>query len=767
MKQMTTVDDTMKSKKKTKSKRIWSPLQIDIFDAGCETDNNLVIQACAGSGKTTTLIQLIIYLARSGHTNMKLMAFSRAINEEAKKRLDNAGVRESTCKVESFNSYGFTLCRRKWKKVKFSAQKQDNYVKSILQDELLEINRALLLSADTARQNKKAVAAFDAFGVKKAVGKLVSAVRGKGVFLAEYVQEKYCEFVQAVQDDILGDELDSGDLDQICTELLADLTIKVVRACDEDLAEIDFADQVRLPVLYNLVTKRNSPKIVLSDESQDLARYNLLTLEQMTKHGTRLIAVGDRQQAIFAFRGADETSMDKLLHMSNAKELPLSITYRCPSLITGYINNRIAMSSLVPFKTGGTLIHVDIDKAFYEATTTDKYLAAVIAAGDTKRIDKARLAFTVEHRCSVIIKNNIDMVVSATNVALLKIHLELHKRGTSSCLNKTNLISTLIAVCYTYKKKLSRWLEFLDQLAEVLDKPPARMSATRLDNLKSIDVVIKQLNVISWEGLIKALISIQDQSQVGPELHTVHSAKGLEAANVYVVDTFFNSSQRTNMEYVAMTRAASLLAVEFAPIKVRAVKPGHPRLTIELVPESQHRDNLRSMLSDTEWGYCKAYVRRMSQSRCEVCGGVGEQWPVECHEQWQYTYRGVRKLLLSNNVKPEKSLTKRLAQYMELPKEKQTVKAMQTLVGLIALCPTCHLATHYGHAQVVGKEGQARSQLMGVNNWNRVELDRYLQKVFKRHVHNSHFTWELDVSWLLTQPEIRLDPETISKIKIK
>lgn len=62
------------------------------------------------------------------------------------------------------------------------------------------------------------------------------------------------------------------------------------------------------------------------------------------------------------------------------------------------------------------------------------------------------------------------------------------------------------------------------------------------------------------------------------------------------------------------------------------------KLSIELIPESQHGSNLRAILTAKEWDICKATASKESGGVCSICGGKGRRWPVECHEQWTYRY---------------------------------------------------------------------------------------------------------------------------------
>ena len=68
-------------------------------------------------------------------------------------------------------------------------------------------------------------------------------------------------------------------------------------------------------------------------------------------------------------------------------------------------------------------------------------------------------------------------------------------------------------------------------------------------------------------------------------------------------------------------------------------------------------------------------------SRCEVTGGVGPQWPVECHEQWRFH------------------------------EDTQTAE----LMGLVALHPDVHLAKHLERQQDDRKRQQALWMLQAIN----------------------------------------------------
>ena len=61
---------------------------------------------------------------------------------------------------------------------------------------------------------------------------------------------------------------------------------------------------------------------------------------------------------------------------------------------------------------------------------------------------------------------------------------------------------------------------------------------------------------------------------------------------------------------------------------------GANRLTIELVPQTCWFSNVRSEVSAADWDRLRKLTSNAAGGRCEVCGGRGPRWPVECHEIW-------------------------------------------------------------------------------------------------------------------------------------
>jgi len=140
-------------------------------------------------------------------------------------------------------------------------------------------------------------------------------------------------------------------------------------------------------------------------------------------------------------------------------------------------------------------------------------------------------------------------------------------------------------------------------------------------------------------------------------------------------------------------------------------------LEIELVPSSSWGDNLRKELSASKWRKLSISCSDRAGGRCEVCGTKPRNRRPDCHEIWEY----------------------------------DDVKKVQRLVGLVALCTTCHKAKHLGRTLSV-ESAEVRDRvlmkLMKMNEMSVDELEAYIIEVFKKYEERSRHKWTVDTSWL-------------------
>lgn len=109
------------------------------------------------------------------------------------------------------------------------------------------------------------------------------------------------------------------------------VALEVVSASNRDLSVIDFDDMLYLPVLHDLVFDKMD--WVFVDEAQDLNLIQHEIVSRLMTPSSRLVAVGDPFQAIYGFRGASSDSMTLLKKRFSCQTYPLSVSYRCSKAI--------------------------------------------------------------------------------------------------------------------------------------------------------------------------------------------------------------------------------------------------------------------------------------------------------------------------------------------------------------------------------------------------------------------------------------------------
>lgn len=144
------------------------------------------------------------------------------------------------------------------------------------------------------------------------------------------------------------------------------------------------------------------------------------------------------------------------------------------------------------------------------------------------------------------------------------------------------------------------------------------------------------------------------------------------------------------------------------------MKAARELLTVELVPRTSWYKNVRSHVSPEQWERLKKIVFRRAAHACEICGGRGAKWPVECHEVFAY----------------------------------DDERYVQKLVRLVALCPACHEVKHIGLAGVRGRRREALAHLARVNGWSVADAELYVEACMEMWHRRSCHEWQLELSYL-------------------
>lgn len=242
-----------------------------IFDVVSDRQGgNIIIEAVAGSGKTTTLVKALELM--SG--NIFLGAYNSKMAKELKERTGHlANVRAGT-----FHSAGFNALRYAYKD-RLGKDINDKKVINII-DHFVEEGTLAPVFGDIATILAKTVS--------------MAKQRGIGALTDIADVEAWEEMI-----DQFGLTDDLPEWIEISDAELASAAIKVLAKSNAMLNPIDFDDMVYLPLVFKL---RLFPQDwVLIDEAQDTNPTRRALAERMLKPGGRVIAVGDKRQAIYGF----------------------------------------------------------------------------------------------------------------------------------------------------------------------------------------------------------------------------------------------------------------------------------------------------------------------------------------------------------------------------------------------------------------------------------------------------------------------------------
>lgn len=479
------------------SARVWSDQQVAIFDWSRCGRGNLIVRARAGTGKTTTIIQMLEY---APERKILLAAFNKSIARELESRIRRQGVEAKT-----LHGLGLRFIKNAW-------------------------GRQVEVENDESKGNRAMnLARLAAPNAPDYIHKLIEKLHTKARELVPMASEEDIAYL-AYRFDMLPDEswVEEG--------YGIDTIVKLVRIAMEHAKTrcnvIDFADMIFLPIVHGMA--RPWYELVVVDEAQDMTQPQLQLARASCKRTGRVVIVGDDRQAIYAFRGADSGALDRLKQELNAQELGLHATYRCGKVIVA-----LAKTLVPDFICGST------------------HEGEILRRSEDAMLDEA---------------SEGDFILSRTNAPLIKVCMQLLKRGVRARIKGRDIGRGILAVI----KKL--------QASNVAEIPQLLSMRTQheIDKASSISNEDARLARIEFvqdqEGVILALLTgaatveelcrrcdelFSDNAEHGAVMcSSVHRSKGLETDRVYLIEETFRgtSIEEQNLRYVAITRAKHTLA---------------------------------------------------------------------------------------------------------------------------------------------------------------------------------------------------------------
>jgi superfamily I DNA/RNA helicase len=301
--------------------RLLTSEQIAILDEVRASTTNLMLNAYAGCGKTSTL-EMIDKAAKQKPA--LYLVFNKRNADEATERM------LSTTTVRTFNSLGHRIWGQAiGKNLKLDSQKTYKLFKELADEVKGEAAREVWNSYEGVKQGIE---------LGKAIGYVPDGIYPNASRLATR--------------NALHAKLDE-EPDDLTSDLIDALLRRSITAAYN--GEIDFNDQVYMSALFG----GTYPKfpLTLVDEYQDLSPVNHEMIRKLVGD-RRLIGVGDPHQNIYGFRGAKAGGMVEAVTKFKMTEMDLSISFRCPSAIVR--NAQWHVPQFKWFREGGSVEHLGI-----------------------------------------------------------------------------------------------------------------------------------------------------------------------------------------------------------------------------------------------------------------------------------------------------------------------------------------------------------------------------------------------------------------------
>lgn len=509
-----------------------------------DTSPHLIVEARAGTGKTTTLIEGLrrvkgmeslltpspqqaavwqsVEMSAGKVQSICFVAFNVSIATELKTRVPEG------CDAMTMHSLGIKTLTRAYGAQTVNEYRVQELIAKVLGKNLLHL-RQEYPDQMSATEDLVALCKQNMLGMKG------------DEFCADWITHEELDYLADRYDVELNDSRNK----------IFNLVPRVLRACTntEDRC-IDYNDMIWLPLAKNLFLKKYD--LLLVDEAQDL---NKCQQQLAFKSGRRLVLCGDNRQAIYGFAGADSKSMSNMAELLGKQErgcekLYLTVTRRCGKAIV-----KEAQKIVPDFEAFETNCDGVVNQA--------KMLSPWRTKAKDGDMVLCRVNAPLVSTCFKFLKEGRKATIQGRKdigAGLIKMINKLEKKSKIKPYTITNLVSDLDAWrdCET-KKEAAKRNPSESKLLSINDKYECLVCFTE-DMAAVVDVTQK----------IEAIFTNNPENK-GIKLSSVHKAKGLEAKNVFILmpkgsgmphpmaKSAWQMEQEMNLKYVAITRAIETL----------------------------------------------------------------------------------------------------------------------------------------------------------------------------------------------------------------
>lgn len=490
-----------------------SPQQADFLNWVATGSGSCILEAVAGAGKTTTLIEAVQLTAG----NVAILAFNKKIADEISNKLKTRGIDWKQAQAGTVHSFGFSAYRKSFPKVKVEGRKVDNILERVCVQE----------NAWAARWSQ-------------GIAKLVSLAKQRAIGVMGDISDSRLWHDIINHFDLFSAEEDAkapiGDIVAFAKNTL--------RASNEQTDIIDFDDMVYLPVLLKVRFWKFS--WIFVDEAQDTNPARRALVRALLAPGGRVVAVGDHAQAIYGFTGADADSLDLIAKDFNAIRMPLTITYRCPKAVVAFAQRWVSHIHAHESAPEGS-VSVIAYKDLFERNDLDATSAVL-----------CRLNAPLVSLAFALIRRGIACKVEGRDIGTGLIKLATKWKGA--------------VTLHGLETRMQKWGD--TQITRAMVQKKENLAQVTQDQIDTLQVIIddcRERGQDSVTAVVNRIKSIFEDNVSGIlTLSSIHKSKGREWPTVYWLNRAgtcpsrfarqdWQQVQEINLCYVAATRAMNAL----------------------------------------------------------------------------------------------------------------------------------------------------------------------------------------------------------------
>lgn len=500
--------------------------QEKVFEFVKSGTGNAVVSAVAGSGKTTTILKALDLIPKN--FEVLYLAFNKDIVKSIKKKYSSI----ENVTFSTVHGYGISILRELNPIIKIDNYKYNNLLRNIYS--YLENDKEEILKGYNF--NDKQINDLKKFKLKKKLSEEddMYSFQKRVVELCNYSR------IMLVDDEKKLKQI-AADYDINYKNNESKISLELLKLGKHIKEVIDYTDMLYFPIIFDMPCKKYD--WVFIDECQDLNTAQRIIMLKAVKENTgRWIGVGDPNQAIYGFNGADFESFKNLTRIENTIQLPLSVCYRCD-------RNIINLAK-------GIVENIEFFEKNGEGIVNNKATVDEIKDGD---MVLCRNTYPLVKLCFDYLKKGVKAIIKGRETGEALVGM-IKKSNTED-------ISKLFAFLYDdlekTKKKIIKNNNLLDE--EVENNEQYIKQKEKIEIIELLSSQAENCNDIVLK--LKSIFS--DSNSDGIKLSTIHKSKGLECDRVFIIHkelipskfakSNFQIDQEYNLLYVAYTRAKKYL----------------------------------------------------------------------------------------------------------------------------------------------------------------------------------------------------------------